>query len=246
MSEGVSSKVLVDIGGTTALDRVIDAVFAAGIGQIVVAGASGEVSQAALARGAEVLAPGPGPIDSVLRALDWFGPPLLVVTADHPLLRPEWIRQLVAQAPFDADVATMLASRAKVEAAIPGSKRTWLKFSDGHWSGCNLFLLRTERARCALLVWKQVEKDRKRPWRIARRIGPVTLVRYLLGWLTSEEAFARLGRKMGVRASVVPAPDGLAALDVDTIADLRMVRSIVAERELAHASHDGGKPPVAS
>jgi molybdopterin-guanine dinucleotide biosynthesis protein A len=87
MSEGVSSKVLVDIGGTTALDRVIDAVFAAGIGQIVVAGASGEVSQAALARGAEVLAPGPGPIDSVLRALDWFGPPLLVVTADHPLLR---------------------------------------------------------------------------------------------------------------------------------------------------------------
>jgi CTP:molybdopterin cytidylyltransferase MocA len=231
--EGLPSKALVDIGGTTALERVIDAVRGAGIERIVVAGASGPVAQAAAARGIEVMAPAPGPSGSVMRALDRLGAPLLVTTADHPLLRPEWIRFFIADAPQDADVVTMLASRARVEAAVPGSRRTWLTFSDGQWSGCNLFLLRTPEARRALLVWEQVEKDRKRPWRIARRIGPITLARYLLKKLPSEEAFARLGRKMGVKAGVVAAPDGLAAVDVDTVADLQLVRSIVAGRSAA-------------
>lgn len=229
-SEKLGAKALVDICGTTALDRVIDALQGAGIERIAVAASAEPVARAAAARGVESLAAGPGPSESVMRALERLGAPLLVATADHPLLQPGWIRQLIADGPNDADVVTMLASREKVEAAIPGSRRTWLKFSDGQWSGCNLFLLRTNEAKRALLVWRQVEKDRKRPWRIARRIGPVTLSRYLLGRLSSEDAFASLGRKIGIRASVVPAADGLAALDVDTIADLRMVRSIVGQR----------------
>ena len=229
-SENVSAKALVDIGGATALDRVIDALQAAGIERIVVAAPAGPVAEIAASRGLKTIEPAAGPSESVSRAFDLLGAPLLVATADHPLLKPEWIRHFIARTPADADVATMLASRETVEAAIPGSKRTWLKFSDGHWSGCNLFLLRTPDASRALRAWKQIERDRKRPWRIARRLGPVTLARYALGWLSSDQAFAKLGRKIGVRASVVPATDGLAALDVDSVADLQMVRAIVAGR----------------
>ena len=229
-SEGLSSKALVDIGGRTALDRVIDALEAAPVARIVVAGPDGPVAEAAAARGLETIAPAAGPSESVARAFDLIGPPLLVTTADHALLRPEWVRHFLTHAPADVDVAVMLAERGRVEEAIPGSKRTWLKFSDGHWSGCNLFLLRNANASRALAAWKQVEQDRKRPWRIARRIGPITLIRYVLGRLSSEQAFARLGRSMGVSATVVSAPDGLAALDVDSVADLEMVRAIVARQ----------------
>ena len=235
-SENISAKALVDIGGTTALQRVIDALQAAGIARIVVAAPAGPVADIAAARGLETIEPAEGPSESVSRAFDLLGAPLLVTTADHPLLRPEWIREFLAQAPAEADVVTMLASRERVEAAIPGSKRTWLKFSDGHWSGCNLFLLCTADASRALRAWKQIERDRKRPWRIARRLGPLTLVRYALGWLSSDQAFARLGRTIGVRASVVPATDGLAALDVDSVADLQMVRTIVARQTSEQAS----------
>ena len=229
-SENVCCKALVDVCGATALSRVIDALNAAGIERIVVMCDPGPVSQAAATQGAETMAAGTGPSASVTQALNLLGAPLLVATADHPLLRPEWIRQFLSDAPLDADVVTMMASRDKVEAAIPGSRRTWLKFSDGHWSGCNLFLLRTEQARRALLVWRQVEKDRKRPWRIARRIGPITLARYVCGMLSSDEAFARLGRMMGIKARVATATNGLAALDVDTVADLQMVRGIMNAR----------------
>jgi CTP:molybdopterin cytidylyltransferase MocA len=232
-SENLSAKALVDIGGRTALDRVIDALQGAGIERIVVAAPAGPVAEIAAARGLETVEPAAGPSESVSRAFDLLGAPLLVATADHPLLRPEWIRHFIAEVPADADVATMLAEREKVEAAIPGSKRTWLKFSDGHWSGCNLFLLCNANASWALRAWKQVEQDRKRPWRIAWRIGPLTLARYALGRLSSDQAFARLGRTIGVEARVVPAPDGLAALDVDSVADLQMVRAIFASRAAA-------------
>jgi GTP:adenosylcobinamide-phosphate guanylyltransferase len=225
--ENVSCKALVNIGGITMLERVIDALAAAGIERIVVVCDEGPVTQIATERGATTLAPGLGPSDSAFRALHLLGAPLLITTADHALLKPEWIRQFLADAPISADVVTMLAPREKVEASIPGSRRTWLRFSDGHWSGCNLFLLRTEKANRALQLWKQVEQDRKHPWRIARKIGPVTLARYLLGKLSTSEAFASLGRMAGFEVGVVAAADGLAALDVDTVADLHRVRAIV-------------------
>lgn len=239
-SENVSSKALVRIGRATMVEHVIDALKAAGIERIVVMSGADEVARIAAARGAACLAPGSGPSDSALAALETLGAPLLVTTVDHPLLKPEWIRQFLADVPATADAIAMLARREDVEAALPGSRRTWLRFSDGHWSGCNLFLLRTPRAAGALRFWQQVEKDRKQPWRIARAIGPVTLVRYLLGRLPRAEAFASLGRTMGSQVAAVTASSGLAALDVDTVADLRMVRSILE----GQAPSDG--PPLAS
>jgi hypothetical protein len=120
----------------------------------------------------------------------------------------------------------MLAERGRVEAAAPDTQRTWLKFADGQWSGCNLFLLASPAAERAIAAWKQVEADRKRPWRIARRLGIGTLWSYWRGKLTLAEAVARLGHTLGVEATLVPASDGRAAIDVDKPEDLALVRRI--------------------
>jgi GTP:adenosylcobinamide-phosphate guanylyltransferase len=238
-SEHVHCKALVRIGRATMLEHVIDALEAAGIERIAVISESEAVAQIATERGVAWLAAGQGPSDSALKALETLGSPLLVTTVDHPLLQPQWVRQFLADAPASADAVAMLARREDVEAAIPGSRRTWLRFSDGHWSGCNLFLLRTPRAAGALRFWQQVEKNRKRPWRIAGAIGPGTLARYLLGRLPRAEAFTSLGRTMGSEVAAVTASSGLAAVDVDTVADLRLVRSIL-EGQVADDS-----PPLA-
>lgn len=123
----------------------------------------------------------------------------------------------------------MLARQDRVEAALPGARRTYLAFADGRWSGCNLFYLRTERAEAAIDLWQMVEADRKRPWRIAARLGPATLLSMLLRRLTLAEGIARLGRRIGIEAALVPATDGLAAVDVDKPADLVAVRRLVAQ-----------------
>jgi hypothetical protein len=150
-----------------------------------------------------------------------------VTTSDHALLAPEWIVRFLADAPEAADVCVLLARREVVEAAAPGTRRTYLKFADGDWSGCNLFLLRNARALAVIELWRSIEADRKRPWRIVRKLGPATLIRYLAGRLTLADALARLSRLCGAQIMAVPSPFGLAAIDVDKPADLDLVRALV-------------------
>jgi hypothetical protein len=156
-----------------------------------------------------------------------IGAPMLVTTADHALLRSEWVRAFLDDAPRDADVCILLARRETVERDAPTTRRTWLRFADGDWSGCNLFLLATPRAAAALALWQQVERDRKRPWRIVMRLGPGMLLRYVLRRLTLAEAVARIGATAGIKAAIVESPFGLAAVDVDKPADLDLVRALV-------------------
>ncbi|WP_232492592.1 nucleotidyltransferase family protein [Novosphingobium kaempferiae] len=229
-AEGVAHKALVEIAGRPMLALVVSALRDAGIERIAVSASEPQVRDLALRLGCEVLATGTGPSASVAIGLDALSAPLLVTTSDHALLKGEWVRDFLADTPEGSDVAVLLARREAIEAAMPGSRRTYLRFADGHWSGCNLFLLATSRAGLAIETWKMVEADRKRPWRIAARLGLGMLVSYALGRLTLAEAIGRLGRRIGVTASLVAARDGLAAVDVDKPADLVDARAIMDAR----------------
>ncbi|GAA0662143.1 GTP:adenosylcobinamide-phosphate guanylyltransferase [Sphingomonas insulae] len=226
---GVADKALIRIDGATMLERVVTALREAGAVRIAVSANAPAVRAEALRLGTEPLAAAAGPSASTLLGLQTLGAPLLVTTADHALLRAEWVRAFLADAPGDSDVAALLASRDAIERDSPPTRRTYLRFADGAWSGCNLFLCRTPAAEAAIGLWMSVERDRKRPWRIVRRLGPGTLLRYATGRLTLQAALARLGATVGVRAAAVAARNGLAAVDVDTPADLDLVRAILAD-----------------
>ncbi len=66
--------------------------------------------------------------------------------------------------------------------------------------------------------------------RLALRLGWSTLFDFLLGRLNMAEAVVRLGHRMGVSAAMVPATNGLAAVDVDKVADLILVRRVIEKR----------------
>ncbi|MDF0487907.1 NTP transferase domain-containing protein [Sphingomonas sp. H39-1-10] len=224
---GVAHKALIDIGGRTMLARVVDAVRAAGAARILVSTADEAVRREALTLGAEPTAAEAGPSASAKRGLALAGAPLLLTTADHALLRAEWITTFLDAVPDDADIAALLARRETIERDAPATRRTYLRFADGDWSGCNLFWLATPAANLALDLWQQVERDRKRPWRIVRRLGVMPLVRYATGRLTLARALADIGGRVGVRARMVESPFGLAAVDVDKPADLDLVRGLI-------------------
>lgn len=225
--EGKVHKALLDLAGEPLLARVVAALWSAGAERVVVSCEEGPVAQLARQLGAIVRQPAFGPSGSVDSAFAEFGSPLVVTTADNGLLQASWIEYIVNQTPAGVDVALMLARQQDVEAAMPGTRRTWLRFADGGWSGCNLFYFACDDARRALGAWSAIEADRKRPWRIASRIGLPTLLTYLSGRLTAADAIARLGAKIGVVAVMVPSPDGLAALDVDKASDLADIRRLV-------------------
>lgn len=224
---GVAHKALIQLDGMTLLARVVDALRSAGAARLAVVTSHPSVRAEASQLGVETLDEADGPSLSVAAGAAQVGTPLLLTTADHALLEAAWIKGFLADVPADADVAALVAARATVEAAAPGTKRTWLKLADGHWSGCNLFWLANDRALAVIDLWRRVEAERKQPWRMARILGPRMLFRYLAGRLTLRDAAERLGALVGVRAAVVETPYGLASVDVDKPADLDLVRKIV-------------------
>jgi GTP:adenosylcobinamide-phosphate guanylyltransferase len=227
----VSHKGLIELAGETLLARVLRALDAAGAARVVIVTNAPEIAAAAralkLKAEVQVVPASDSPSRSVGQAAETAGTPLLVTTVDHALLRPEWVRQFLDAAPGDADIAVLVAPEAAVQAAAPGTRRTYLKMRDGRFSGCNLFLLRTPQALSAVSLWRRVEAHRKQPWRIAGLLGPQMLLGYALGLLTLDGAVRLLGRKAGVTAAAVRTPYGLAAVDVDKPDDLDLVRAIV-------------------
>ena len=232
---GVSHKALLPVGGVPMLARVIQALIdTPEVGSIAVTIERPELVEALPGLAAwrrlkpvTVFPAAAGPSESVSDGLQRLGAPLLITTADHALLRPEWIGWFLAHVPDDADVAAAVADQASVEAAVPTTRRTYLRFSDAAVSGCNLFLMKTPKADGVVRLWKTVEGYRKKPLRLAWLLGPGAIFKFVTGRLTLAEAGARLGRLAGAQAAVVVVPFGRAAVDVDKPADLELVEQLL-------------------
>ncbi len=176
---------------------------------------------------------GTTPSDSVRRALDAIDRPfpLLVTTADHPLLTVSMVEEFcAAAAQSDVDVAIGVAPTSAVRAAYPEAVRTYYRFAGEGYSGCNLFAFKRPAAVRAAEFWSAMERHRKRPWRLVAAIGPSTLLRYLLGRLTLDTALALLSRRMGATLGAVVLTSADAAIDVDKPADLELAETILKRR----------------
>jgi GTP:adenosylcobinamide-phosphate guanylyltransferase len=229
----VTHKALIEVGGLCMLQRVVNALSAVPqVQRIVVVIEKPEIfaQLAAKGRPLELLAAAEGPSASVAKALAAYGTPLLVTTADHALLQAGWVIEFLSQIPADIDAALAVAKREAVVAAAPHSQRTWLRFSDGQFSGCNLFLLQSARALRLVRTWQEMEAQRKRPLSLLRKLGLSYVLRYALGWLSLRSALLRLGALSDeANVSAIVLRDGRAAIDVDKPADLDLVRSLIKE-----------------
>ncbi len=228
LEQGVVHKGLIDVGGLPILSRVCRALVSAGCARIVVATNLAEVAALAKAEGAQVLPAADGPSATVGAVLGACGAPLLVTTADHALLRPEWVRDFLADTPADADVAILMARREEVDRDVPATSRSWIRLADGQWSGCNLFLLRTAAAGRGIALWSSVEENRKKPLKMASQLGWGTLARFVLGRLDMDRMVTRIAAQAAISARVVRARDGRAAVDVDKASDLELARRLIA------------------
>ncbi|MGQ9367807.1 nucleotidyltransferase family protein [Azospirillum sp. A39] len=240
VAAGVSHKALALVAGEPMLARVLATLTAVpriGHVAVVIERPDLVLTHPAFARFVEqgtlsVLPAAPSPSRSVLAALDALASPFpcLVTTADHPLLTPEMVEHFWSRLPSDADAAVALAGAATIQAAHPGTRRTYLRFADGPVSGCNLFALRTPAARSVVAFWRRVEQDRKKPWRMIRLLGPGTLLSFALGRLRLDAALAAFGRKTGTTLAAVDMPFADAAVDVDKADDLALAEAILRRR----------------
>jgi GTP:adenosylcobinamide-phosphate guanylyltransferase len=136
--------------------------------------------------------------------------PVLVTTADHALLDEAMIDDFCTRS-GGADVAIAVVDRRALLRRLPATRRTWIRFSGGAYSGANLFLLRSPKVASAIGLWRGVEQDRKKGWRL----------------LTLDQALRRIGAKLGLEIRAVVMADPLAAVDVDKPGDHRLVEAIL-------------------
>jgi GTP:adenosylcobinamide-phosphate guanylyltransferase len=230
---GEKAKALVRIAGRAMLDRVLETVLSTpAVARVVVLGQS----SARLRRGAAhrddprvTWAEASSGISASLRTVvgsaiaPW---PVLVTTADHPLLTREMVESFLT-AGGDEDVAVAMVESATILASYPETKRTWLRFRDGAWSGANLFTLRGPAAVRALDLWSEVEQNRKRPLRLFWRFGPLFTLRALTRSIGLGDALTRVGRRFGVKARLIPLDYAEAAIDVDKPGDHALAERIL-------------------
>jgi GTP:adenosylcobinamide-phosphate guanylyltransferase len=233
---GVDAKVMAPIAGTPMIERVLATIAESpSIEGGCICGPSREVldahpliSRAISAAGLEWLPPERGPAASTVAALEHLDRwPVLVTTADHALLTPPIVDHFCTKAgECGADMLVGLARHADVMAAFPETRRTPLRFADDHYCGCNLFAFMSPEAIGVARFWERVEAHRKRPWRLFGALGLGSVLAYLRGRLSLEEALRRLSLRVGctVQATLLPFP--AAAVDVDSAADWKLVNTL--------------------
>ena len=236
---GVTTKALVPIGGRAMLLHVTDALLSSdGIGTIRILAQD----SAALACAPELAAltgharisfhdSGAGISSSLAAVVGAHAAPLLVTTADNVLLTPQMIADFLAGS-SGSDVAVAMVARDNLLARYPQSRRTWLKFRGGWWSGANLFRFGGRQVLPLLDFWSAIEQDRKKGLRIVAAFGPGLLIAALLRLITIQQGVQRAARRFGiVDARVVAMCQPEACIDADKPADIEMIEEILAARQ---------------
>lgn len=157
------------------------------------------------------------------------GFPFLATTADNPLLDHRTIDAFLGGAE-GKDAAFGVVERRTLLARYPQSRRTWLRFRGGAYSGANLFWFGSAKALPALQIWRGIEQERKKGRAVIGAFGPLILIGAGLRLLSIHQAVRRAGRRLNISARAVVLPYAEASIDVDKPEDHRLAEQILRAR----------------
>ena len=156
--------------------------------------------------------------------------PLLVTTADHGLLDAAMVADFCTRS-AGADLAIGMVERRALMAILPQTRRTWLHFRGAAYSGANLFAFGSSDAARAVSLWRSVEQDRKKGWRMIAALGPALLLGAAFRLRTLDQTLDAVGRRLGLSIRKVELKNPIAAIDVDKEADLVIALQLLEARQ---------------
>ena len=232
-AQGVAAKALIPVGGEPMVSRPLAALTGSRrVAQVLVMTQRPELIAPVLpANSRWAILPSKGTIAETLLAFgdkpdtQW---PLLVTTADHALLTTAMVNQFANEAE-DADLAIAVVTRSSFRKRFPDNRRTWIGFRGGRYTGANLFALGSPKALAAVRLWRGIEQDRKKGWRLLLALGWPGLLG-LLRFRTLDQTLSAMSARLGLAARVVRMDDPLAAIDVDKPEDLAVAERLLGRR----------------
>jgi GTP:adenosylcobinamide-phosphate guanylyltransferase len=228
---GVAHKCTIPIAGKSMLQWVLDALRGTAIAApyVIVIDDAKAISPAPDLDiiGAENSAPASA--IAAIKHINQF--PVLITTGDHPLLTAAMINHMLQQAEtLQADVLVGLATIETIKVAYPETKRTYFNLGGTRVSGCNLFVVKTQAGLKLLERWRDLERNRKKPWKLVGAFGIMPILWFAAGLLTPARAFGHISRKLGITVEPAFLPYAEAAIDVDKPSDHSLAEAILKKR----------------
>lgn len=151
---------------------------------------------------------------------------VLVVTADIPLLTPVAIEDFLGKCgKDDVDLYYPIVSKETNNQYYPGNKRTYVRFTDGTYTGGNIFLVNPEIVPRCLVVAEELINNRKNPFKLCCLLGWGFVLRFLIGTLSLSKVKERVAELLGVTGAIIQSNYPELGIDVDKPSDLELVRT---------------------
>ena len=154
--------------------------------------------------------------------------PLMITTADNCLLTAADVDDFLTQTVNSpADLAIGFARQEVVIAAYPETRRTWIPFKDVKVTGCNLFLLTSNKSMELIRFWNNFESSPKKFLKLAWALGPAFFYRFLFRQLSIAETFARISDLTGIKVMPAFLKHPEVSIDADKFTDILQIESIL-------------------
>lgn len=217
---------LISIGGKTMVEYVLDALKATGkINRIVVVGPAEELKKL-LPGDITVVTAGRDLMGNLLEGLKHLpgAQRVLMATCDIPMITTQAIDNFLDLCSNqEADLYYPVIPRREVEKNYPLTRRTYVSFKEGQYTGGNLFLFNPAVVEGCMRQGQRLVDARKSPLRLGRMLGLTFLLKFLLHRVTLKEAEAHASGLLGVKGAVVISNYPEVGVDVDKPSDLELV-----------------------
>ncbi len=158
---------------------------------------------------------------------------ILLASSDIPLITAESIRGFVAECGSqEADIYYAIVEEKTMEASFPNSKRTFVPFKGGRYSGGDIFLVDVAAPdKTDLELFRGLTGSRKNYWEQARLLGFGFIIRFLLRQMTVADAAQRSRKILNLDARGVDTRYPELGMDLDKPRQYEMIKAILEQRQ---------------
>lgn len=221
---------LIEIGGRVMVDYVLEALRGCeAVDRLLLVGPE-ELRRHITTPNVELIGGGSSMIESMRIGLDHVPSEdkVLLVTGDIPLIKAEAIRDFLQRChESHADIYYPVITRQVSEGYYPGVRRTYVRLTEGVFTGGNLVLLQPVIVRdCHGLIEQAIEM-RKKPLKLAQLLGARCFLKLLVNRLSIKEIEDRVEQVMGFKGLAVITAYPEVGIDVDKPCDLELARRVL-------------------
>jgi GTP:adenosylcobinamide-phosphate guanylyltransferase len=157
---------------------------------------------------------------------------ILLFSSDIPLITPEIVRGFVEECGSqEADIYYAVIEEKTMEARFPGSRRTFVPFKGGRYSGGDALLVDVAATAGNVELARALTGSRKNYLDQARMLGFGFIIRFLLRMMTVYEAAERAAQKANLNGRVVNTRFAELGMDLDKPHQYEIIKADLEKRE---------------